>query len=125
MLLPLQGESWGRTIIPRAPLRSALGYVLVAPSGRALNACAYTLILLVKLESNNNNTEEGGLAAALCVFMLWGNGSGFVRVGIGGLCGCRFLWWLCFRGLAWLVWRGGWHRLPGDGRRNCGGRCGG
>ena len=37
MLLPLQGESWGRTTIPRAPLRSALGYVLVAPSGRALN----------------------------------------------------------------------------------------
>ena len=35
MLLPLQGESWGRTTIPRASLRSALGYVQVAPSGRA------------------------------------------------------------------------------------------
>ena len=28
----------------------ALGYVLVAPSGRALNACAYSLIQLAKLE---------------------------------------------------------------------------
>ena len=28
----------------------ALGYVLVAPSGRALNACAYSLIQLTKLE---------------------------------------------------------------------------
>ena len=28
----------------------ALGYVLVAPSGRALNACAYSLIQLEKLE---------------------------------------------------------------------------
>ena len=35
MLLPLQGESWGRTTKPRAPLRSALGYEQVAPSGRA------------------------------------------------------------------------------------------
>ena len=35
MLLPLQGESWGRTTIPRASLRSALGYVQVAPLGRA------------------------------------------------------------------------------------------
>ena len=26
------------------------GYVLVAPSGRALNACAYSLIQLAKLE---------------------------------------------------------------------------
>ena len=34
MLLPLQGESWGRTTIPRAPLRSALGYAQVAPAGR-------------------------------------------------------------------------------------------
>ena len=28
----------------------ALGYVLIAPSGRALNACAYSLIQLTKLE---------------------------------------------------------------------------
>ena len=28
----------------------ALGYVLVAPSGRALNACAYSLIQLAKVE---------------------------------------------------------------------------
>ena len=35
MLLPLQGESWERTTIPRASLRSALGYEQVAPSGRA------------------------------------------------------------------------------------------
>ena len=28
----------------------ALGYVLVAPPGRALNACAYSLIQLAKLE---------------------------------------------------------------------------
>ena len=28
----------------------ALGYVLIAPSGRALNACAYSLIQLAKLE---------------------------------------------------------------------------
>ena len=28
----------------------ALGYVLVAPSGRALNTCAYSLIQLAKLE---------------------------------------------------------------------------
>ena len=28
----------------------ALGYVLVAPSGRALNACAYSLIQLTILE---------------------------------------------------------------------------
>ena len=28
----------------------ALGYVLVTPSGRALNACAYSLIQLTKLE---------------------------------------------------------------------------
>ena len=34
MLLPLQGESWERTTIPRASLRSALGYEQVAPSGR-------------------------------------------------------------------------------------------
>ena len=35
MLLPLQGERWGRTKIPRATLRSALGYAQVDPSGRA------------------------------------------------------------------------------------------
>ena len=34
MLLPLQGESAVVYASPRAPLRSALGYVLVAPSGR-------------------------------------------------------------------------------------------
>ena len=28
----------------------AMGYVLVAPSGRALNACAYSLIQLEELE---------------------------------------------------------------------------
>ena len=28
----------------------AMGYVLVAPSGRALNACAYSLIQLAKVE---------------------------------------------------------------------------
>ena len=27
-----------------------MGYVLVAPSGRALNACAYSLIQLAKVE---------------------------------------------------------------------------
>ena len=32
MLLPLQGESWGLATIPRASLRSALGYEQVAPS---------------------------------------------------------------------------------------------
>ena len=31
----------------------ALGYVLVAPSGRALNVCAYSLIQLEKLEYGN------------------------------------------------------------------------
>ena len=46
MLLPLQGVLQ-RFIIPRA---DALGYVLVAPSGRALNACANSLIQLTKLE---------------------------------------------------------------------------
>ena len=35
MLLPLQGESAVVYSSPRAPLRSALGYALVAPSGRA------------------------------------------------------------------------------------------
>ena len=34
MLLPLQGGDGGRTTIPRAPLRSALGYEQVALSGR-------------------------------------------------------------------------------------------
>ena len=35
MLLPLQGESAILYSQPRAPLRSALGYEQVAPSGRA------------------------------------------------------------------------------------------
>ena len=46
MLLPLRG-------VPSSLHHTqgdALGYVLVAPSGRALNACAYSLIQLAKLE---------------------------------------------------------------------------
>ena len=32
----------------------ALGYVLIAPSGRALNACAYSLIQLAQVELGKN-----------------------------------------------------------------------
>ena len=37
-LLPLQGGDEGTNNIPRAPLRSALGYVLFALSGRIPNS---------------------------------------------------------------------------------------
>ena len=40
----------GRTSSLHHTQGDALGYVLVAPSGRALNACAYSLIQLEKLE---------------------------------------------------------------------------
>ncbi|MCI6250006.1 MAG: hypothetical protein MR641_02115, partial [Bacteroidales bacterium] len=40
----------GRTSSLHHTQGDALGYVLVAPSGRALNACAYSLIQLAKLE---------------------------------------------------------------------------
>ncbi|MDD6977144.1 MAG: hypothetical protein PUI72_02320, partial [Prevotellaceae bacterium] len=40
----------GRTSSLHHTQGDALGYVLVAPSGRALNACAYSLIQLTKLE---------------------------------------------------------------------------
>ena len=40
----------------------ALGYVLVAPSGRALNACAYSLIqLAAKLKRNLNSVTSNYL----------------------------------------------------------------
>ena len=53
MLLPLQGAE-GRCLIPGVPLRSAPGYVLVAPLGRVLswNVLSggwYSLILLTNL----------------------------------------------------------------------------
>lgn len=35
MLLPLQGDDGILYIIPKAPLRYALGYAVVAPAGRA------------------------------------------------------------------------------------------
>ena len=40
----------GRTSSLHHTQGAALGYVLVAPSGRALNTCAYSLIQLTKLE---------------------------------------------------------------------------
>ena len=40
----------GRTSSLHYTQGDALGYVLVAPPGRALNACAYSLIQLAKLE---------------------------------------------------------------------------
>ena len=40
----------GRTASLHHTQGDALGYVLVAPAGRALNACAYSLIQLVTLE---------------------------------------------------------------------------
>ena len=40
----------GRTSSLHHTQGDALGYALVAPSGRALNACAYSLIQLAKLE---------------------------------------------------------------------------
>ena len=49
MLLPLAG----RISSLHHTQGDALGYVLVAPSGRALNACAYSLIQLEKLELFN------------------------------------------------------------------------
>ena len=49
MLLPLTG----RTSSLHHTQGDALGYVLVAPSGRALNACPYSMIQLVKLELFN------------------------------------------------------------------------
>ena len=50
---------------------------------------------------------------------------GVARAGIGGRCGCRAGWCVCFRGRAWPVWHGGWHRPRGDGWRRCGAGCGG
>ena len=47
MLLPLTG----RTSSLHHTQGDALGYVLVAPLGRALNVCAYSLIQLTKLET--------------------------------------------------------------------------
>ena len=46
----------GRTSSLHHTQGDALGYVLVAPSGRALNACAYSLIQLAKLEFPLPNT---------------------------------------------------------------------
>ena len=43
----------GRTLSPHSTQGDALGYVLVAPSWRALNAYAYSLIQLEKLEYGN------------------------------------------------------------------------
>ena len=43
----------GRTSSLHHTQGDALGYVLVAPSGRALNACACSLIQLAKLEFPN------------------------------------------------------------------------
>ena len=40
----------GRTSSLHHTQGDALGYVLVAPSGRALNACTYSLIQLAKRE---------------------------------------------------------------------------
>ena len=40
----------GRTSSLHHTQGDALGYVLIAPSGRALNACAYSLIQLAKVE---------------------------------------------------------------------------
>ena len=48
-LLPLQGGGCP-LIFSQGAASLALGYVLVAPSGRALNACAYSLIQFTKLE---------------------------------------------------------------------------
>ena len=48
----------GRTSSLHHTQGDALGYVLVTPSGRALNACAYSLIQLTKREiliSNSRN----------------------------------------------------------------------
>ena len=43
----------GRTSSLHHTQGDALGYVLVAPSGRTLNACAYSLIQLAKLALSN------------------------------------------------------------------------
>ena len=43
----------------------ALGYVLIAPSGRALNACAYSLIQLAQVELGKNKDLREILTAKL------------------------------------------------------------
>ncbi|MDY5125678.1 MAG: hypothetical protein SPE90_05195, partial [Prevotella sp.] len=52
----------GRTSSLHHTQGDALGYVLVAPSGRALNACAYSLIqLAAKLKRNLNSVTSNYL----------------------------------------------------------------
>ena len=58
VFLLLARYSWSKLRYTLAPSSVALGYVLVTPSGRALNACAYSLIQLTKREiliSNSRN----------------------------------------------------------------------
>ena len=58
VFLLLARYSWSKLRYTLAPSSVALGYVLVPPSGRALNACAYSLIQLTKREiliSNSRN----------------------------------------------------------------------
>ena len=50
VFLLLARYSWSKLRYTLAPSSVALGYVLVAPSGRALDACAYSLIQLAKRE---------------------------------------------------------------------------
>ena len=47
----------GRTSSLHHTQGDALGYVLVAPSGRALNACAYSLIQLAKREKIDHTSH--------------------------------------------------------------------